>query len=81
MNTYEKLQQAIPLIEKKLNYSFRDRSLLPLAFTHRSYNNEHKEIAYHNERLSSSATRSSASSSQNTSIAICPILRKGIYPT
>jgi ribonuclease-3 len=30
---------------------FRDRSLLTLALTHRSYVNEHQEIPEHNERL------------------------------
>ncbi len=38
-------------IENKLNYKFKDRSLLLLAFTHRSYINENREIDRHNERL------------------------------
>lgn len=39
-------------IEKKLGYTFKDKSLLILAFTHRSFVNENKEITVdHNERL------------------------------
>ncbi|MDE2212941.1 MAG: ribonuclease III [Patescibacteria group bacterium] len=38
---------------QKLNLVFKDESLLRLAFTHRSYLNEHREEAHrgHNERL------------------------------
>ena len=42
-----KLQQ----IEEKLGYVFNDKYLLELAFIHRSYVNEHKDIKEHNERL------------------------------
>ena len=39
-------------IEKKISYTFQDRKLLELAFTHRSYWNENKETCEgHNERL------------------------------
>lgn len=38
-------------IEKKIGYTFKDRSLLTLAFTHRSYVNEHEDAVDHNERL------------------------------
>lgn len=38
-------------IEKKLNYQFKDKALLELAFIHRSYINEHPEVKEHNERL------------------------------
>jgi ribonuclease-3 len=38
-------------IEEKLGYRFEDRRLLLLAFTHRSYVNEHREVTEHNERL------------------------------
>ncbi|PCI95110.1 ribonuclease III [Candidatus Aerophobetes bacterium] len=39
-------------IEKKLGYTFKDKGLLKLAFTHRSFVNENKEISSnHNERL------------------------------
>lgn len=49
MNT---LFQYLPEIEERLNYHFKDRELLLLAFTHRSFWNEHKEfLKGHNERL------------------------------
>lgn len=51
MNTIEYLQKQLPGIEAKLNYTFRDPSLLILAFVHRSYINEHREVVQHNERL------------------------------
>ncbi|MCH9630208.1 MAG: Ribonuclease 3 [Chlamydiia bacterium] len=39
-------------IEKRLGYTFKDKSLLKLAFTHRSFVNENKESTVnHNERL------------------------------
>lgn len=41
----------ISLIEEKLGYTFKDKSLLALAFVHRSYINEHREVLCHNERL------------------------------
>src|SRR6516165_10463904 len=51
MNTTENLVKNIPAIEASLNYTFHDRSLLLLAFVHRSYINEHREVQQHNERL------------------------------
>jgi len=51
MNTIENLLHAIPKIEARLKYSFDDRSLLVLAFIHRSYINEHRDVLQHNERL------------------------------
>lgn len=51
MSTMEYLKKQIPMIESKLNYAFKDRSLLTLAFIHRSYINEHREVFQHNERL------------------------------
>jgi ribonuclease III len=51
MNALEELLKAAPSIEKKLNYFFQDRSYLALAFVHRSFINEHREVTYHNERL------------------------------
>jgi ribonuclease III len=51
MNTIESLQKQIPAIEAKLHYTFHHHSLLTLAFIHRSYINEHREVAQHNERL------------------------------
>ncbi len=38
-------------IEKKINYTFNDKTLLGLAFVHRSYTNENREVFEHNERL------------------------------
>ena len=51
MNTIEDLFHHASSIEEKIGYSFKDRSLLALAFTHRSYVNEHRDIELHNERL------------------------------
>lgn len=51
MKTMDSLLTDVPAIEAKLHYTFRDRSLLTLAFIHRSYINEHREVAQHNERL------------------------------
>lgn len=51
MNTIENLTANLHLIESKIGYSFKDRSLLVLAFVHRSYVNESRDIILHNERL------------------------------
>jgi len=51
MNTTEELIKQAPLIESKLGYHFRDRTFLTLAFVHRSFINENRNIASHNERL------------------------------
>lgn len=51
MNTIEHLTHSIRNIESKLQYSFKDSSLLVLAFIHRSYINEHRHVQHHNERL------------------------------
>lgn len=51
MNPIEKLLQKANEIESKLGYRFKDRSKLGLAFTHRSFINEHREVEHHNERL------------------------------
>ena len=51
MNTKENLLKNITAIEARLHYTFNDRSLLLLAFIHRSYINEHRDILQHNERL------------------------------
>lgn len=47
----EYLQNHIYTIESKIGYTFRDRSLLTLAFIHRSFINENRTINQHNERL------------------------------
>ncbi len=45
------LEHQKSAIEALLNYHFKDPSLLYLAFVHRSYINEHRQIVEHNERL------------------------------
>ena len=51
MNQMENLQKNISVIEGKLGYTFRDQSLLTLAFIHCSFINENRAITQHNERL------------------------------
>jgi len=52
MNPIEKLIYNAPLIEAKIGYTFKDKSLLALAFVHRSFVNEHRELTHqHNERM------------------------------
>lgn len=51
MNQMEYLLQHVATIETKLGYLFKDRSLLTLAFVHRSFINENRMIIHHNERL------------------------------
>jgi ribonuclease-3 len=52
MEQTEEFLSNIAVIEKKLGYVFKNRELLRLAFTHRSFVNETKEQgAQHNERL------------------------------
>lgn len=51
MNQLEQLLYNAPLVESKLGYQFKDRSLLALAFVHRSFINENRDIKQHNERL------------------------------
>lgn len=51
MNDIENLIQNAREIEVKLGYHFKDRNLLALAFIHRSYVNENREVQEHNERL------------------------------
>jgi ribonuclease III len=51
MNQMEYLLQHISTIENKLGYTFQDRSLLTLAFVHRSFINENRLVTQHNERL------------------------------
>ena len=51
MNAIKELIDHSNIIEKKLGYHFRNRSLLALAFIHRSYINEHRDVNEHNERL------------------------------
>lgn len=51
MNQLEHLIYHAASIESKLGYRFKDRSLLALAFVHRSFINENRDIKQHNERL------------------------------
>jgi len=51
MNSLEKLLQKADEIESKIGYRFKDRSKLVLAFTHRSFINETRDVLVHNERL------------------------------
>lgn len=51
MNQIKYLHEHISTIETKLGYTFRDRSLLTLAFVHRSFINENRMVTQHNERL------------------------------
>lgn len=52
MNPIEKFLSRADEIEKKLGYHFQDRNLLVIAFTHRSFINEYRELTEsHNERL------------------------------
>jgi len=46
------LMKNASAIEKKLGYTFKDKKLLTLAFIHRSFYNEHRDLVQeHNERL------------------------------
>lgn len=51
MNVIENLIHNSAPIESKLGYKFNNKSLLALAFVHRSFINEHREVIEHNERL------------------------------
>lgn len=52
MNQLEQLAKDTPSIEAKIGYVFKDKSLLTLAFVHRSYINENRPLVeQHNERL------------------------------
>jgi ribonuclease III len=51
MNSLANLLQQLPQVEAKLGYQFKDSALLVLAFTHRSFVNEQRQVSQHNERL------------------------------
>lgn len=51
MNAIDELIKLAPSIEERLQYVFLDRNLLALAFVHRSFVNENRDIKIHNERL------------------------------
>lgn len=51
-NLVEELRAKIPEIEERLQYTFQKKDLLVLAFVHRSFYNENRDIvSHHNERL------------------------------
>lgn len=51
MHSLESLEKFAPEIERKLDYRFENRSLMALAFVHRSFINENRNVTEHNERL------------------------------
>jgi len=51
MDSLQALSRNIPFIEKKIGYSFKEPAYLTLAFTHRSFVNENRDVKKHNERL------------------------------
>ena len=52
MTLLEELRKQIPAIEDRLGVVFENKDLLILAFIHRSFVNEHRELlGQHNERL------------------------------
>ncbi|WP_039356407.1 ribonuclease III [Candidatus Protochlamydia amoebophila] len=51
MKPIEHVIRQAPAIEAKLGYTFKDPQLLVLAFVHRSFINENREVNQHNERL------------------------------
>lgn len=51
MNTIQQLIQHIPEIEAVLGYTFQHKTLIMMAFIHRSYANENRQIEISNERL------------------------------
>lgn len=52
MNPLEDLLKNTSQIEEAIGYTFKDRQLMILAFIHRSFVNEHRDIiTTHNERL------------------------------
>lgn len=51
MNDLKELLTHSSEIEAKIGHSFKDKNLLTLSFTHRSYINENDDADEHNERL------------------------------
>lgn len=52
MDPIKELQALLPQIEANIGYTFKDKSLLTLAFVHRSFVNEYRHLTEeHNERL------------------------------
>src|SRR5580704_3204570 len=52
MDPIQQLLQKASLIEERLAYRFKNRELLLLAFVHRSFFNENRDLVQaHNERM------------------------------
>lgn len=52
MKILDDLLNQTSLIESKLGYTFQNKLLIPIAFTHRSFVNENKsDVQEHNERM------------------------------
>lgn len=51
MNPLIQLINETPNIESKIGYTFKNKNLLALAFIHRSFVNENRDVNEHNERL------------------------------
>lgn len=51
MSNLPQLIQYIPEIEAALGYTFQDKNLIIMAFIHRSYANENRQVEISNERL------------------------------
>lgn len=51
MNVLKGIMHQATEIESKIGYTFKSKSILALAFIHRSFVNENKEVTEHNERL------------------------------
>ena len=51
MNAFSRLIDNSKAIESKLGYTFQNKNLLALAFVHRSFVNENRDVEEHNERL------------------------------
>lgn len=49
---FQEFSEKIPIVEARLGYTYKNRSLLTTALIHRSFLNEHKDVSSgHNERL------------------------------
>lgn len=51
MSPFQQLLYSAPSIEKSIGYTFKNREFMALAFVHRSFVNENREVIHHNERL------------------------------
>lgn len=51
MDAIQNLLKSTSMIESKIGYLFKDHHLMALAFVHRSFVNENRDVSTHNERL------------------------------